>query len=67
MTKAELRTWRKRWGLKQRELAQALGVKNLAVSRWERGERGIPALLPLAVEALENRIRAGGYKNGTSY
>jgi transcriptional regulator with XRE-family HTH domain len=60
MEKAELRTWRKRWRLKQRELAQALGVKNLAVSRWERGERGIPALLPLALEALENRMKKGG-------
>jgi transcriptional regulator with XRE-family HTH domain len=60
MTRDELRIWRKGWGLKQRELAQALGVKNLAVSRWERGERGIPALLPLALEALENRLKEGG-------
>jgi transcriptional regulator with XRE-family HTH domain len=60
MKKAELRTWRKRWGLKQRELAQALGVKNLAISRWERGERGIPSLLPLALEALENLMKKGG-------
>ena len=60
MNSDELLRWRKRWGLKQRELAEALGVRNLAVSRWERGERSIPALLPLALEALEHRLQKGG-------
>jgi len=53
----DLLIWRKQMGLTQRELALTLGVRNLAVSRWERGERSIPALLPLALEALENRMR----------
>ena len=53
----DLLFWRKKMGLTQRELALVLGVRNLAVSRWERGERSIPPLLPLALEALENRIR----------
>jgi transcriptional regulator with XRE-family HTH domain len=53
----DLLFWRKQRGLTQRELALTLGVRNLAVSRWERGERRIPALLPLALEALENRMR----------
>jgi transcriptional regulator with XRE-family HTH domain len=57
----DLVVWRKQRGLTQRELALILGVRNLAVSRWERGERRIPALLPLALEALENRAaRTGG-------
>ena len=59
MKGSDLRAWRKRWNLKQRELAEALGVKNLAVSRWERGERSIPALLPLALKALEHEMKAG--------
>jgi DNA-binding XRE family transcriptional regulator len=64
MTKDELRAWRKQGGLKQRELAQLLGVKNLAISRWERGERSIPPFLHLALEALENRMKTGGGKDG---
>jgi transcriptional regulator with XRE-family HTH domain len=57
MDRNELRAWRKRRELTQGQLAALLGVKWLAVSRWERGERGIPALLALALEALENRLR----------
>jgi transcriptional regulator with XRE-family HTH domain len=55
----DLLIWRKQRGLTQRELALTLGVRNLAVSRWERGERRIPALLPLALEALEHRFKKG--------
>ncbi len=59
----DLLVWRKQRGLTQRELALTLGVRNLAVSRWERGERRIPPLLPLALEALEHRItKEAGHK-----
>lgn len=57
MNGKDLTLWRKKWGLTQRELAKSLGVDVMTVSRWERGARGIPALLPLALEALENRLR----------
>lgn len=31
----------------------------MAVAYWEWGHRGIPSLLPLALEALENRLQKG--------
>ena len=37
----------------------ALGVRSMTVARWEWGTIGIPALLPLAIEALENRMKEG--------
>jgi transcriptional regulator with XRE-family HTH domain len=56
MTGDDLILWRKKLGLTQRELAQSLRVDVMSISRWERGARGIPALLPLALEALEQRM-----------
>ena len=56
MTGDDLILWRKKQELTQRELARSLGVDVMTVSRWERGARGIPALLPLSLEALENRM-----------
>ncbi|MBM4284354.1 MAG: helix-turn-helix domain-containing protein [Deltaproteobacteria bacterium] len=60
MTGTDLRNWRLKWGVRQRELARMLGTHAVTVNRWERGTRGIPFLLPLALEALENRLKAGG-------
>lgn len=53
----DLVIWRKQQGLIQKQLAQGLGVDVMTVSRWERGVRGIPPHLPLALEALEHRMR----------
>ena len=52
----DLAEWRKRWGLTQIKLAQALGVDVMTVSRWERGVQVPTPVLPLALEALEHRI-----------
>jgi DNA-binding transcriptional regulator YiaG len=59
MTNREFKNWRKKWGLSQGKLAKALGVRSMTVARWEWGTIRIPALLPLALEALENRFRKG--------
>lgn len=55
----DLKVWRKKWGLSQVELAKMLGTYQVTVCRWEKGKRSIPLLLPLALEALENRIKKG--------
>jgi DNA-binding transcriptional regulator YiaG len=58
----DLTEWRKRWGLTQIKLAQALCVDVMTVSRWERGVQVPTPVLPLALEALEHRLKIGdGY------
>jgi DNA-binding transcriptional regulator YiaG len=57
MTGEELKGWRKKWGISQVKLARMLGTYNVTVCRWESGARGIPFLLPLALEALENKMK----------
>ncbi|MBM4294620.1 MAG: helix-turn-helix transcriptional regulator [Deltaproteobacteria bacterium] len=60
MDGSELRTWRQKWGFSQAKLSKALGVSTMAVAYWEWGQRRIPPLLPLALEALENRMKEEG-------
>jgi len=55
-----LKAWRLRQRLTQRELAQLLGVTPICVAFWEWGKRRIPPFLPLALEALEHRLKKGG-------
>ena len=49
----ELKQWRKKTGYSQGQLAKALGVIPITISRWERGERQIPSFLHLALDQLE--------------
>ncbi len=59
-----LKEWRKQRGLTQKEMAKLLGFTTM---RWHTGsecQRRIPPLLPLALEALEYRMNAGGKKIG---
>lgn len=56
MTPEQLQAWRLDRNLTQAQLAAALGVRMLAVSRWERGLRGIPGPVPVALRALEREM-----------
>jgi DNA-binding transcriptional regulator YiaG len=51
-----LTLWRKERGISQGELARLFSTYQVTVCRWEKGARKIPFLLPLALEALENRL-----------
>ena len=53
MKPKELRAWRKRNSYSQSQLAKALTVATMTVSRWERGVRKIPSFLHLALRCLE--------------
>jgi transcriptional regulator with XRE-family HTH domain len=61
----ELKEWRRKYGLTQMELSKHLNVAWATVARWEINVRKTPPLLPLALEAIENRLKKGGGKNRT--
>ena len=60
----ELKMWRKKWRLTQEKLAGMLGAHRVTIAQWETGRRTIPSYLPLALEAIENRLKKGGNENG---
>jgi DNA-binding XRE family transcriptional regulator len=62
MLSEELKIWRIKNNYSQRQLAKALGVTNITISRWERGEREIPSFLHLALKPLKKK--GGGIKVG---
>ena len=55
MTGADLKAWRHRLGLTQRQAAEQLGVPPLTLSAWETGRVAVkrPAMLQLACRMLE--------------
>ena len=65
MTGKELKEWRKKYGLTHMELSKHLTVAWATVARWEIDARKTPPLLPLALEAIESRLKKGGGKNKT--
>ncbi len=56
MTPKEVQAWgRAKHKYSQSELASALGVAVMTISRWERDTCAIPSMLDLALEALAAR------------
>ncbi len=53
MIKEDLKAWRDATGYSQGQLAKALKVSVVTVSRWETGARSIPSFLMLALRQLE--------------
>ena len=60
MTSRKLKEWREQNGFSQANLAKALGVDVMTVSRWERGVREVPSFLHLALLGLETITKRGG-------
>lgn len=54
MTRAELRARRAALGMSQRDLAARLGVRQVSVSRWERGETQVPEGIDAELRAMES-------------
>ena len=48
-----MKVWRRERGMTQQELCTRLGVKVLAIIRWEGGKRKIPPFLHLALQAID--------------
>jgi transcriptional regulator with XRE-family HTH domain len=59
MTPDTLREWRDQHGWSQTQLAEAIGVASMTISRWERGDMEIrhPTMLRLALERLAQKRR----------
>lgn len=69
MTAQELKKWRLENGFSQSQLAKALGVITLSVSRWEREDREIPPFLHLALKSLPKKggeVRKAGRPKGST-
>lgn len=59
MTSKELRERRERLGFTQAQLANALGVTSITVSRWERGAQRIPEMAARLVSLMAPSAKGG--------
>jgi hypothetical protein len=59
MTSRELKKWREKNGFSQNQLARALGVFNITISRWENDVRKVPSFLHWALVGLESTGKRG--------
>ena len=60
MTPGEFRSWRKGLGLKQKDVADLLGLKKRVIQYYEKGRRdGKPVEIPRAVELAAYAITSG--------
>jgi len=59
MTPSELKQLRGRLDFTQPELAEAIGVHPMTVSKWERGAQGIPEPVAKLVQRMveERRVK----------
>jgi transcriptional regulator with XRE-family HTH domain len=55
MKPEDLQKWRHSHDYSQSQLAKALGVIPITISRWERGDREIPSFLYLALKCLKKK------------
>lgn len=55
MTPRQLKMARRRLGWSQAQLAEALEVHAMTVSKWEREEQPIPKMAELAIRWLESQ------------
>jgi transcriptional regulator with XRE-family HTH domain len=62
MTGDELKERRKALGMNQTELAKALDVDIMTVSRYETGKRDIPHVFVLALETIERQHKTPSKK-----
>lgn len=56
MTPNEIRQWRESHNMARSDLATWLDIPYITLRQWEKGTRRPSQLLPLALEALANRL-----------
>jgi transcriptional regulator with XRE-family HTH domain len=60
MTPSEFKSWRKSLGLKQKDIADLLGLKKRVIQYYEKGRRdGKPVEIPRTVELASYAISVG--------
>jgi transcriptional regulator with XRE-family HTH domain len=63
MKDIELKEWRKSQGWNQAQAARYLGTTQVNVSRWERGEHGIPDSIAHLIYLLNDKRNVRSIEN----